>query len=180
MTTRRRSIHCPFGCRRIWWWWPTRRRHSLCVNSCAGSQWKKALERSTWKTIVWATECTRCLVDLGMIFLIFFARGMWFFINFGPLSKIPSSWYKAADGQDPVPVTFRYVVKPSEGYVTHVFRPKGCDPSSDTTYKHQSLGGLYKENLDKVIWNKRAALTWEAHTRECSCGAGLFVCSAVT
>lgn len=88
------------------------------------------------------------------------------FYIFSCLSKIASS--KAADGQDPVPVTFRYEVKPKEGYVTHTFRPKACDsPSADGTFRHQSLGGpVYKDNYDKVIWNKRAALTWEAHTRE--------------
>ena len=36
-------------------------------------------------------------------------------------------WYlgsEAADGQDPLPVTFRYTVDPKENFITHVFRPK--------------------------------------------------------
>ena len=48
---------------------------------------------------------------------------------------------EVSGSSDPVPVTFRYVIKPKESMVTHVFAPSGGRPSS-TTLRAQALGSV--------------------------------------
>lgn len=46
-----------------------------------------------------------------------------------------------AGESDPVPVTFRYVVKPKDSMICHVFRPKVPEPAADIkTVRPQTLG----------------------------------------
>lgn len=85
--------------------------------------------------------------------------------------SIVAKWlHEAEDGQEQMPVTFRYTLTPKESMVTHAFRPKEVSSRDDNKrFKAQSLGAVFHQNYDKVISNKRASLVWEAccFTKQC-------------
>lgn len=59
-------------------------------------------------------------------------------------------------------IAFRYDVMPTPSKVCNTFKASAPAPSMDhSAHKPQTLGVLFRDCYDKLIRNKRAALTWE-------------------
>ena len=70
------------------------------------------------------------------------------------------------DGNDPVPVSFRYGVAPLASMKAWVFKPHSPAAAGEAdTVKSGVLGAHYSGNFHKVIRNRRASVIWEAAMR---------------
>ena len=65
------------------------------------------------------------------------------------------------NGDDQVPLCFRYMISPLESGKTHMFKPNSFDCESPIP-THRTFGALYHLNYDKVVKNGRASVLWEA------------------
>lgn len=70
---------------------------------------------------------------------------------------------KAVDGNDPVPVSFRYKVEPLRSKSTHCFRPNVVTvPADGSNMAANMLGGAFMGKFNKIPSNKLASVVWEA------------------
>ncbi|CAL1141851.1 unnamed protein product [Cladocopium goreaui] len=79
---------------------------------------------------------------------------------------VSAKYHPSVDGNDPVPVSFRYGVAPLASMKAWVFKPHSPAAAGEAdTVKSGVLGAHYSGNFHKVIRNRRASVIWEAAMR---------------
>ena len=84
-----------------------------------------------------------------------------------------SSIDSEADGQDPLPVVFRYDVGPVSSMKTNVYRPTRLGDDEETAgeqvLKPSQLGAIFHGKYNNLLKsNDRAAVIWEVLGLSCS------------
>ena len=67
---------------------------------------------------------------------------------------------QASNGQEALPVTFRYEIGPLRSKTTHVYRPNTTERAQETVPAN-SMGACFASNYDKLPSSSRASVLWE-------------------